>query len=142
MPDLMSTSGSESRPAPPTNKGELREGIISCFANIKSDGSLALFDQLYNAPNPGTCLRNGGMIGLPLSDRDAQAIVLTSHAAPFGKGEDTIVDTRVRKTWEISAADFELKNPAWQKFLDTVVSKVSSGLGVDAAGGRSFGRAI
>lgn len=77
-------------------------------------------------------MKNGELIGLPLSNRDAQVIVAPSHAAPFGKGEETLVDSSVRKTWELSASDFQIRNSAWQPFLQSIVAKVSAGLGVDA----------
>lgn len=112
----------------------LRRGLDECLSNMKADGSFALFESLDNTPNPGLHLKNGGLVGLPLSDRDAQAIVASSHEAPFGKGEETLVDTSVRKTWEISPGDFELKNAAWQPFLLGFIKKVSAGLGVDTTG--------
>ncbi|TVY39810.1 hypothetical protein LSUB1_G005264 [Lachnellula subtilissima] len=73
----------------------------------------------------GIYLKEGGLVGLPLSDRDAEAIIAASHQAPFGKGEETLVDTSVRKTWEVFPGHFELKNPAWQPFVKTVVAKGS-----------------
>jgi hypothetical protein len=76
----------------------LRDGLDRCLGNIKGDGSFALFEPLENSPNPGLYLKNGSLIGLPLSDRDAEAIVAASHQAPFRNGEETIVDTSVRKT--------------------------------------------
>ncbi|KAH6672517.1 hypothetical protein B0J14DRAFT_74998 [Halenospora varia] len=113
---------------------DIRDGLDECLSNIKGIGTFALFESLDNPPNPGLYLKQGGTIGLPLSGRDAQAIVSASHAAPCGKGEETIVDTRVRKTWELSPSDFELRNPAWKKFVNSIVAKVSEGLGVDATG--------
>lgn len=113
---------------------DIRDGLDECLSNIKGTGTFALFESLDNPPNPGLYLEQGGTIGLPLSGRDAQAIISASHAAPFGKGEETIVDTRVRKTWELSPSDFELRNPAWKKFVNSIVAKVSEGLGVDATG--------
>ncbi|TVY44089.1 hypothetical protein LOCC1_G004493, partial [Lachnellula occidentalis] len=113
---------------------ELKEGLDECLSNIEGDGSFALFEPLINPPNPGIYLKEGGVVGLPLSDRDAEAIIAASRQAPFGKGEDTLVDTSVRKTWEVSPTNFELKNPAWQLFVKTVVARVSTGLGVDATG--------
>jgi hypothetical protein len=112
----------------------LGERLEECLDGIQSTGSFALFGKLQNPPNPGLYLVNGGPIGLPLSDHDAQVIIAASHAAPFGKGHETIVDTSVRKTWEISPGDFEIKNPAWPSFLRDIVKKVSAGLGVDPAG--------
>ncbi|TVY13045.1 hypothetical protein LARI1_G009289 [Lachnellula arida] len=113
---------------------QLKEGLDECLSNIEGDGSFALFERLNNPPNPGIYLKEGGLVGLPLSDRDAEAIIAASHQAPFGKGEETLVDTTVRKTWEVSPGQFELKNPTWQPFVKTIVAKVSAGLGVDATG--------
>jgi len=132
MSEVVNTEGSG--PLLDITGESLREGLDECLSNIKSDGCFALFEALENPPNPGLHLKSGGLIGLPLSDRDAQAIVAASHQAPFGKGEETLVDTSVRKTWEVSPGDFELKNPAWQSFVQSVVTKVSAGLGVDATG--------
>jgi hypothetical protein len=112
----------------------LKADLDNCLSGLKGDGSFALFERLENALNPGIYLKDGGLIGLPLNDHDAELITKASHAAPFGKGEETIVDTTVRKTWELSPRDFELKNPAWEPFVKSIVVKVSSGLGVDAAG--------
>jgi len=113
---------------------ELKEGLEECLTSIEGDGSFALFEPLQDPPNPGIYLKEGGLVGLPLSYRDAEAIIAASHQAPFGKGDETLVDTSVRKTWEVSPGYFELKNPAWQPFIKTVVAKVSAGLGVDATG--------
>jgi hypothetical protein len=113
---------------------ELCEELDECLSNVQSDGSFALFEHLSNPINPGICLKNGELIGLPLTNRDAQVIVAASHAAPFGKGEETLVDSSVRKTWELSAGDFRIRNPAWEPFLKSIVAKVSAGLGVDATG--------
>jgi hypothetical protein len=91
----------------------LGTGLKECLPKIQSSGSFAVFEALENPPNPGLCLKNGGPIGLPLSDHDASVLVAASHAAPFGKGEETIVDASVRKTWEISPTEFEIKNKTW-----------------------------
>jgi len=112
----------------------LKKDLDECLTNIESDGSFALSKAASTAPNPGLFIKSAGTIGLPLSDRDAQAIVEASHEAPFGKGEETLVDTSIRRTWEISSSDFELKNPAWQPFVESIVAEVSAGLGLDATG--------
>jgi hypothetical protein len=112
----------------------LRAELEECLSDIQSSGSFAVFGRLKNPPNPGLYLKKGGPISLPLSDRDAEVIIAASHAAPFGKGEETIVDTSVRKTWEISPTDFEIRNKSWEQFLGSVVAMASTGLGIHAAG--------
>jgi hypothetical protein len=136
MAEVYDVSSSPSSPesSDPIIPNALKEDLDYCLNNIQSHGSFALFEQLSNPPNPGLHLKDAGLIGLPLSDRDAKIIVAASHAAPFGKGEQTIVDSNVRKTWELSPSDFEIRNPAWQPFLKSIVAKVSTGLGVDSTG--------
>jgi hypothetical protein len=111
-------------------------GVIhNCLSNVQGAGSFAVFEPLGTPPNPGLYLNGGGgTIGLPLSERDAQAIVAASHEAPFGKGEQTIIDKSVRKTWELSPKDFELRNKAWAPYVESIVSRVSIGLGIEACG--------
>jgi hypothetical protein len=113
---------------------DLVGAIHHCLSDVQTDGSFAVFSPLDNAPNPGIYLKNGGVVGLPLSERDALAIVAASHEAPFGKGEQTIIDTSVRKTWELSPDDFELRNPAWMSFIRSTVTAVGVGLGIGACG--------
>ena len=52
--------------------------------------------------NPGLHIEGIGNVGMPISDHDAQRIITMSRQAPFGKGSRTIVDTSVRKTWELT----------------------------------------
>jgi hypothetical protein len=99
-----------------SQKTVLRTDLEECLTNLTCPGSFACFEGFDIAPNPGIHLDNEGIIGLPLSDRDAQSIVRASHEAHLGKGAGTTVEDTVRITWEISAADFSITNPAWQGF--------------------------
>lgn len=80
--------------------------------------------------NPAIHIFNLGGIGLPLSERDAQLISSVSHQAPYGNGSETIVNTTVRKTKELNADQFELKNPMWKQALDAVICRAATELGV------------
>ena len=80
--------------------------------------------------NPAISISGLGGIGLPLSERDAKLVSNVSHPAPYGKGGDTIVDPAVRRTKELNAEQFELKNPKWENALKAVVSRVATELGV------------
>ncbi|KAF5383237.1 hypothetical protein D9615_004868 [Tricholomella constricta] len=83
------------------------------------------------APNPCLNIDGLGHVGLPLSTRDARAIIECSARAPFGHGERTVVDTKVRDTWEIEPAKVKFDNPAWADFVRTqVVRTVWEALGV------------
>jgi hypothetical protein len=96
----------------------LPEDLLECLYHLEpadSSKAFALFDTQKSPPNPGLCLKNGGPIGLPLSDGDAEAFV-------------------GQTTWVLPASWFEIQNPAWEPFLRDLVTKVSAGLGVDSTG--------
>ncbi|KAI9771775.1 MAG: hypothetical protein M1835_006386 [Candelina submexicana] len=117
--------------------GVLKDQLHQCLSNVNAFGSFATFGISANAVNPGLFITGIGPIGLPLSPRDAKAIKKASHQAPFGKGSDTIVDTSVRKTQEIDAHQYELRNPAWQKYLQDIIDNVAKDLGVGPSGVRA-----
>ncbi|EGN96309.1 hypothetical protein SERLA73DRAFT_76286 [Serpula lacrymans var. lacrymans S7.3] len=99
--------------------------------DFKFKGQYAFSSPLPHAPNPGLCVDGLGLIGLPLSERDAQSIKRASAQAPFGHGERTIVDKQVRDTWEIEPGRVKFLNPAWQQYVDSiVVGQVWTTLGV------------
>ncbi|KAK5149252.1 hypothetical protein LTR04_007275 [Oleoguttula sp. CCFEE 6159] len=86
---------------------------------------------------PGLYIEGIGIVGLPLGERDAKAIIQASHQAPFGKGNETLVDVTVRKTWELNADQFQLRNPAWSKFLQKILDNTAEALGVHVSGLRA-----
>ncbi|CAG8973601.1 hypothetical protein HYALB_00009753 [Hymenoscyphus albidus] len=107
---------------------DLKASILECLTTLDVSGNWTIFGLELNPANPGIRLNNGGGIGLPLSDRDAEALIAVSRQGPSGKGTDT-----ERKAWELSPTEFEITNPAFGPFLRNIVKKVSAGLGVDAA---------
>lgn len=61
--------------------------------------------------NPGLFLHGLGHVGLPLSIWDAPIVKSAATLAPYGKGEETVVDVSVRHTWQLSPSAFALVNP-------------------------------
>ncbi|PFH45840.1 hypothetical protein AMATHDRAFT_43930 [Amanita thiersii Skay4041] len=85
-------------------------------------GSFAYSAPLLETPNPCLEIQGVGPIGLPLSERDAMAIVGHSSQAPYGHGERTIVNTEVRDTWEISPQGVKFDNPNWDGFVQKLAT--------------------
>ncbi len=46
---------------------------------------------------PGLKLKGAGLIGLPVSAADAKRLISQAEQAPYGRGEETILDTNVRR---------------------------------------------
>jgi hypothetical protein len=109
---------------------DLAADLLECLSHLEpadSTKAFALFEALPNPPNPGIYLRNGGSIGLPLSDGDAQVFRTASYPV-------SLENDPPASTWVVPAGEFEIQNPAWRPFLRGVVTKVSAGLGVDSTG--------
>jgi predicted 2-oxoglutarate/Fe(II)-dependent dioxygenase YbiX len=74
-----------------------------------------------------------GTIALPLLPVQADALIEVAEQAPYGRGTETLVDTAVRRTWQIDAARVRITGQRWREDLDTVVERVRSGLAVAGA---------
>lgn len=97
---------------------------------IKSVGDIANFTRYPTFVNPGLKIEGHPAFPLPLTPSDAEVIKAACREAPFGKGEDTVVDTSVRKTWELNHTQFQLINPEWAGFLQKVYLTAAGGLGL------------
>jgi predicted 2-oxoglutarate/Fe(II)-dependent dioxygenase YbiX len=72
-----------------------------------------------------------GTVALPLLPAQAKALIKAASRAPYGRGSDTIVDTKVRKTWQIGAEQVSIGGRHWERTLAGIVTRVAEGLGVD-----------
>ncbi|KAJ0384139.1 hypothetical protein COL922a_009046 [Colletotrichum nupharicola] len=97
---------------------------------IKSVGDIANFTRYPTFANPGLKIEGRPAFPLPLTPSDAEVIKAACREAPFGKGEDTVVNTSVRKTWELNHTQFQLINPEWAGFLQKVYLTAAGGLGL------------
>lgn len=71
-----------------------------------------------------------GPVALPLLPAQAEQLVAVAERAPFGRGQQTLVDTEVRCTWQIDAAKVQIHGQGWAKSLAAIVERVAEGLGV------------
>lgn len=101
-------------------QGDLEDALNGDF---DFTGNFAFTKTLSSAPSPGLHIDGIGLIGLPLSERDAQLIAGCAKQAPFGHGERTVVDTAVRDTFEVEPARVKFMNPAWDGYMRGLVTE-------------------
>jgi hypothetical protein len=70
-----------------------------------------------------------GPIALPLLPAQAAQLVAAAERAPYGRGADTLVDTSVRRTWQIGADRVRIQGRHWPAMLDGIVERAAMGLG-------------
>ena len=82
-------------------------------------------------PAPKLVVEGVGPIALPLLPAQAKHLIKAATRAPFGRGADTVVDTNVRRTWQIGAERVLIGGKHWGKTLDGIVARAVEGLGVN-----------
>jgi hypothetical protein len=73
-----------------------------------------------------------GPIALPVLPAQATQLIAVAERAPYGRGADTLVDTAVRRTWQIGADRVHIKGRHWNAMLEGIVEIASTGLGAGA----------
>ena len=71
-----------------------------------------------------------GPVALPLLPMQIDQLIQAAERAPYGRGGQTLVDTAVRRTWQIGADRVHLQGQHWARSLDAIVARVTTGLGV------------
>lgn len=71
-----------------------------------------------------------GELAFPLPASQARELKALCEAAPYGKGEATVRDEKVRKCWQLDAAKWSPKSAQWKRFLDKTVKAITAELGV------------
>lgn len=70
-----------------------------------------------------------GVILFPVPEAQIQQILPQATRAPYGRGEKTIRDESVRKTWQLPASMVRIGGKTWEKTFSQLLSTVVEGLG-------------
>ncbi len=106
--------------------GELAE----LLSTVQRPGDFFASGRLELLP-PRLTVDGVGQIALPLLPVQAEQLIALAERAPYGRGATTIVDTSVRRTWQIGPDRVRLDGKHWQATLDRAVALAAEGLGVD-----------
>jgi hypothetical protein len=62
-----------------------------------------------------------------LPDAQAAALIKAAEFAPYGRGEQTVLVTSVRRVWQVDAARVSVGGKNWSPSLDRVLADVARG---------------
>jgi len=105
------------------------EHLRQALAQIDRPGSFCVRGSVSSGI-PGLTIPEIGAVKLPLSVARAKQIKKLCEQAPYGKGEETVVDTKVRRVWRLLPNRFELTHPEWNEFLERTLTTVRDELGL------------
>jgi hypothetical protein len=79
-----------------------------------------------------------GQIALPLLAAQAKRLIKVATRAPYGRGAETVVDTKVRRTWQIEASRIAFGGKHWAQTLAGIVATAAEGLGITGSVAATF----
>jgi hypothetical protein len=71
-----------------------------------------------------------GELGLPVTAALAKQLRLVARPAKYGQGEQTILDRRVRDTWEVPRSRVRIDKPRWNRTLRPMLDRARDDLGL------------
>jgi predicted 2-oxoglutarate/Fe(II)-dependent dioxygenase YbiX len=105
------------------------EDLAELLSTVQRPGDFYAFGRLELLA-PRLTVEGVGQIALPLLAVQAEQLIAIAKRAPYGRGTATIVDTSVRRTWQIEPDQVRLGGKHWQATLDRIVALAAEGLGV------------
>ncbi len=103
--------------------GELLEGVERAgdfFVN-----------GVVEIPMPKMEVEGVGVLSFPIPPAQIAALVQQATRAPYGRGEETILDESVRKVWQLTPDKVRLSGKSWAASFESILKQVISGLGCE-----------
>lgn len=73
------------------------------------------------------------MLSFPVLELQVAALIQQAVRAPYGRGEETLLDLSARKVWQLPANHVRTGGKSWAASFDTIMAKVAAGLGCERA---------
>jgi 2OG-Fe(II) oxygenase superfamily len=106
--------------------------LVDLLSGVRRPGDFYFRSSLV-APMPRLDIVGVGTISFPVPEVQAREIIRVAERAPYGRGERTVVDTTVRKVWQVAPQQIRLSGIAWEETFKTILAQVVKGLGCQHA---------
>lgn len=106
------------------------DALADLLAGISRGGDFAASGALTSIL-PGVIVDGVGRIAFPLLPEQAKKIASVADQAPYGRGEETLIDRDIRDVLQIEPGRFQLLGETWDTTLRKIVGSVAQGLGCE-----------
>ncbi len=102
------------------------------LSGVKRAGDFVVHGTL-ELPMPKVEVEGVGVLSFPVPEAQVAAVIKQAVRAPFGRGEETVLDTSVRKVWQVPSGAVRIGGKSWAANFAAIMAKVTTGLGCDPA---------
>ncbi len=106
--------------------------VAEVIKAIGGEGEFAVEDTL-SVSTRGVRVHGVGLLPASITDGWARKLIAVAHPAPFGVRDQTRYDDRIRRTWEIGAAQVQVSD-TWKRALEEKLATLVRRLGFDPEG--------
>jgi len=100
------------------------------LSNVKRAGDFFVEGAL-EMPMPKVEVEGVGVLSFPVPHPQIAALVQSATRAPYGRGEETILDESVRKVWQLPSDKVRVSGKSWAANFDGILKRVVAGLGCE-----------
>lgn len=104
--------------------------LLDCLRSVERPGDFCV-GGLREIFMPAIDVEGVGRIAFPLPAAQAEQLVAVAEAALYGRGEETVLDRDVRRTWQIGSGRILIGGRRWETTLAELVADAARGLGVE-----------
>lgn len=98
------------------------------LAVVQRPGDFFVHGSL-DAPVPRIDVDGVGTLSFPLPDTQAASLIAQCERAPYGRGTETIIDTSIRRVWQLAPQNVAIGGKSWAATLERILATVATGLG-------------
>ncbi len=87
-------------------------------------------DGVEETPMPTIRVGDGEVLSFPVPAAQSKTVIKSAgEKAPYGRGDQTLVDESVRRVWQVSPATIAISGKGWESTFKKILGQLESGLG-------------
>lgn len=104
------------------------DSLETLLFNVKRPGQF-FFHGTIEVPMPKMEVDGVGVISFPIPEGQIKQMIDQAVRAPYGRGQETILDTEVRKVWQLKSDSVKISGRTWGSYFKSILDEVTNGLG-------------
>jgi hypothetical protein len=106
------------------------DGLVEAMENLERPGDFQVSGK-HETPMQLLSVEGVGQISFPVPPSQARDLITAAaERAPYGRGEQTLVDESVRRVWQIPPEKISFEGKGWASRFDDLVARVADRLGL------------
>lgn len=98
------------------------------LSNVRRPGNFFI-NGSKELPMPRVEIEGIGIISFPVPEEQIKKIIKQAIRAPHGRGAETILDTSVRKVWQLTPDKVKISDQSWETNFKSILDQIKNGLG-------------